>query len=192
MGHGVRSALITAIMRGLIEELIPMATEPGRFLTELNRGLMQILQRTRTPLFASAFYLVADVTNGEMRYANAGHPSPVHLRRQAGVVEPLLSDETGPALGVFDDATYRTHHSGLMDRDAVLLFTDGLVEVQNAGGEEYGEERLLATVRERLTLSPDQLFEVVLGEVQQFAGKADFEDDVCLVGMEVVHANDAP
>src|SRR6516164_6027479 len=60
MGHGMRAALITAIMRGLTEELMPVAADPGKFLTEINRSLRTILRRTREPFLATAFYGVAD------------------------------------------------------------------------------------------------------------------------------------
>ncbi len=195
MGHGVRSALVTAMLRTLVEQMASIARDPGRFLTEINRDLMAILSRMRTPLFASALYLVADVASGEMRYANAGHPSPLHLRRAAGKVEPLrfddeadgASEETiGPALGVIDEFVYGTCRCALSSGDLVLLFTDGLFEVAGADAD-YDEERLMSAVRARLDLSPERLFDEMLAEIQQFSDSGEFEDDVCLVGMEVAH-----
>src|SRR5262249_31223126 len=58
MGHGMRAALVTAIMRGLVEELTPVASDPGKFLTEVNRSLYAILRRTRDPFLATAFYMI--------------------------------------------------------------------------------------------------------------------------------------
>jgi len=187
MGHGVRAALVTAMLRALIEELKPAATDPGRFLTELNRSLLTILQRARTPMFTSAFYLVVDVVSGQLRYANAGHPVPLHMRRRAGVVEPLYSEEhmLGPALTVFEDTVYPTCTCPIEVDDAIVLFTDGLCEVDSPHEEYYGEERLLSAVRQRLNLPPALLFDEVLDEIGQFAGGQPFEDDVCLVGVEV-------
>src|SRR5690606_29783868 len=74
MGHGMRAALITAIMRGLIEELMDAAAEPGSFLTEINRSLRAILRQTREPFLATAFYGVVDLKSGDFTFANAGHP----------------------------------------------------------------------------------------------------------------------
>jgi len=76
MGHGMRAALVTAIMRGLLEELMPVAADAGKFLTEINRSLHTILRRTREPFLATAFYMVADVATGELRFASAGIPAP--------------------------------------------------------------------------------------------------------------------
>src|SRR5215831_12287880 len=90
-GHGVRSALVTAMIRALVEELKPAAADPGQFLTKLNNDLCAILKHAGTPLLTTAFYLVADGQSGQMRYANAGHPKPIHLRRADGKAVPLLN-----------------------------------------------------------------------------------------------------
>ena len=77
MGHGVRAALVAAILRALVEDLRARATEPARFLQELNRGISHILKHTRLTMFVSACYLLVDIARGELRYANAGHPIPL-------------------------------------------------------------------------------------------------------------------
>lgn len=186
MGHGVRAALVTAIIRALVEELTPLASDPGQFLTHINHELLTILQQTRAPLFASAFYLVADVGRGQLRYATAGHPAPLLLRRGAGAVEPLRNDacKPGPALAVFEDTVYATGETRLATRDFVMLFTDGLYEVLNTDDEEYGQERLLQAVRQRIELPPTQLFDELMEDVQRFAGDREFVDDVCIIGVE--------
>jgi phosphoserine phosphatase RsbU/P len=187
MGHGMRAALVTAIMRGLVEELMPVAADAGKFLTEINRSLRAILQRTREPFLATAFYGVADIALGELRFANAGHASPMRLRRSTGTVEFLKAADPrhGPALGLFGNAVYPTCRSPLAAHDLLLLFTDGLYEADNSASEEYGQDRLLEFVRQHLRLPPEQLFKEVLAEVERFSGTKEFDDDVCLVGVEV-------
>jgi len=187
MGHGVRSALVTAVTRGLIEELLPAAINPGQFLSALNKSLLAILKRTRTPMFASAFFLVADVEAGTMTYANAGHPIPLHLRRESKTVVPLAHAEAdaGPALGVLEDYDYTTWECPLHEGDLFLLFTDGLVEVAR-GDDEYGEERLLEAVARRHAMPAPPLLDDLIAEIKDFGDEKVFEDDVCLVGMEVM------
>ena len=186
MGHGMRAALITAIMRGLIEELMPVAADAGRFLTEINRSLRAILRRTREPFLATAFYGVADATVGELRFANAGHPSPFRLQRGANEVHPLKDYDPrhGPALGLFEKTDYPTCRCPFEPNDMVFLFTDGIYEVTEANGKEFGQERLLQAVRKRIQMSAGELFNELLAEVQKFSGSVEFEDDVCLVGVE--------
>jgi sigma-B regulation protein RsbU (phosphoserine phosphatase) len=187
MGHGMRAALVTAIMRGLVEELMPVAADAGRFLTEINRSLHAILRRTREPFLATAFYVVADVERGELRFAGAGHPSPLLVRREEGAVQPLklYDPRHGPALGLFNNAVYPTCRVPLRVHDLLLLFTDGLYEVNNADQEEYGQERLLAAVRQRSHTPTDRLMDELLEDVRGFSGSNEFDDDVCLVGVEV-------
>lgn len=187
MGNGVRAALVTAILRAEVEELSARAHEPGVFLTEINRALMAALRRSPMPMFASAFYLVADVGRGELRYASAGHPRPLHLRRAAGSVESLAigSEQTGPALGVFENLEYATYHAPLNAGDLVLLFTDGVFEVEGAHDELFGMDRLREAVQGRAGVPAARLLDEILQEIQEFAVRKQFTDDVCLVGVEV-------
>lgn len=185
MGHGVRAALVTAIVRGLIEELKPIAEDPGKFLTELNRSLCAVLKQTVTPLFATAFYLVADLARSELRFANAGHPLPFHVQRGMKLVNTLGSNKPGPALGVFDHAIYSTEQRPLSPQDMVMLYTDGLYEVESPGGDFFTKEQLIDVVKSHLELPAPQLFDELLTEVKAFAAQPAFEDDMCLVGLEV-------
>jgi len=186
-GHGVRSALVTAMIRALGEELKPLATDPGQFLSKLNRDLYSILKHTGSPMLTTAFYLAADWKSGVMRYANAGHPKPLHLKRGNSQVAPLgnACGKGQPALGLFEDAIYETSRAKLTPDDLVLLFTDGLYEVHNAANELYTQAMLIEGVQRRANLQTPQLFDELLNEIRAFSGGAGFSDDVCLVGVEL-------
>jgi sigma-B regulation protein RsbU (phosphoserine phosphatase) len=187
-GHGVRAALVTAMIRALTEELKPSARDPGRFLSKLNSDLCAILKSAGSPMLTTAFYLVADWQTGLMRYANAGHPKPLLVRRATGQVEPLLntSGRSQPVLGLFDNPSYQTSEIILTPSDFVVLFTDGLYEVQGLDEEFFSQERLMLGVKNRLGKPLAQLFDELLGEIRAFAVDHEFYDDVCLVGMEFV------
>src|SRR5206468_4295550 len=126
-GHGVRSALVTAMVRALVEELKPVARHPGKFLTKLNRDLCAILKPTGTPVLTTAFYLVANSQTGAMRFANAGHPKPLHVRRSTGDALALVnsSGKRQAALGLLDDTVYPRTDVKLAPKDLILPFTDG-------------------------------------------------------------------
>ena len=194
MGHGVRAALVTAIVRGLVEELMPLAADPGRFLTEMNDSLCAILKQTLTPLFASAFYAVVDIASGTVRYANAGHPSPFHIRRAAGEVARIETpgSRPGPALGVFGKLVFRTAAQPLSEGDALLLFTDGLYEVQGAEEAFYDIEKLAAAIARRIQMPTPALFDELLAEVKEYSSAKKFEDDVCLVGIDIARVRAMP
>jgi serine phosphatase RsbU (regulator of sigma subunit) len=185
-GHGIRAALITAMIRALAEELKPLSRDPGMFLRKLNSDLCSILKATGSPMLTTAFYLVADWTTGVMRFANAGHPKPLLVRRATGSVEPLLNmtGQSQPALGLFDDPPYQTTEVALASGDFVMLFTDGVYEVQGPNEELYSQERMMMDVRNLLAKPNGELFDALLEAIRVFAVSHEFDDDVCLVGME--------
>jgi serine phosphatase RsbU (regulator of sigma subunit) len=187
MGHGVRSAFITAMLRTLVEELRQFGEDPGELLTRVNAELKAILRQMGQPMFATAFYLVADLITGEMRFSRAGHPNPMHLNRAAGEVKPLrcLPGTQGPALGVFPDARYGTSFGRLATNDCLFLFTDGLYEVFDTSATEFGRDRLAEAIQRRRQSPLAELVDEVFGEVLNYSASHQFEDDVCLVGLEV-------
>jgi serine phosphatase RsbU (regulator of sigma subunit) len=98
---------VTAIVRGLLEELTPIATDPGRLLSEINGSLIAIFRQTETPMLVTAFYLVVNTIDGKMCYSNAGHPRPFHIHRESASL--CLCDLTGfkvPYWGIFPAAAY--------------------------------------------------------------------------------------
>jgi sigma-B regulation protein RsbU (phosphoserine phosphatase) len=177
---------VTAIVRGLIEELRPKASEPGLFLTELNRGLIAILKRADEPLLSTACYAVADTETDEVLLARAGHPMPLRIRREAGRVEPLCpeSEAKGVALGLFENAVYSATRCRLDFGDLMLLFTDGVYEVLTRDGDMFGLHGLRGAVEKRMHLPAKEIFEGVLAEVQSVASEEEIQDDVCLLALE--------
>jgi serine phosphatase RsbU (regulator of sigma subunit) len=184
MGHGVRAALVTSMMRALMEQHAGQRYDPGELLTRLNRGLLSILSHAGTRLYATASVVVADVALTELVYANAGHPKPFHCRRADGQAV-RLDEAKGPALGLFEGTEYTTARVRIAPGDGLILFTDGLFEVEDPRGTFYSQEALLATVNRHSARPMVELLDAVLAEVRDFSGRTDFDDDVCVIGMEV-------
>ncbi|MCX7887964.1 MAG: SpoIIE family protein phosphatase [Verrucomicrobiae bacterium] len=185
MGHGVRASLVTAMLRPLVDEFAPKTNDPAAMLAEINRELISILQQARTTIFATVFYMIADAAGHQLRCASAGHPAPFHLQRARGTVAEVAGgSRSGPAVGLFRDASYQTFQHDVEPGDAVLLYTDGLFELTNQNGEEYGRQRLEEFVRKNLHDCTPGLFEKLLGNLRQFAGSTEFPDDICLLSVE--------
>jgi sigma-B regulation protein RsbU (phosphoserine phosphatase) len=142
MGHGVRAALVAMILRAFVEDLRAYANEPAKFLQELNRAISHILKHTHLSIFVSALYVITDIARGELHYANAGHPTPlcVHWTGSAAPL-PLSKSKPDSVLGIFDDAEYHSVSAQLCTVDILLLFTDGLFEVEGANGQIDGPVR---------------------------------------------------
>ena len=186
MGHGVRSALIVSMLRGLAERIHQVAEDPGEFLGQLNSGLSAILTEAEMTMFATAFLAVIDLENGELRYASAGHPAPI-MRSVEGeaCVLPMGGRGKGTALGLFPDATYESQTLKLSMLKQLMLFTDGIIEVENPDGEAFLQNRLVQAVSEEECSGVDQLLDRVLDRVLAFAKSQRFDDDVCLLAVEI-------
>jgi phosphoserine phosphatase RsbU/P len=187
MGHDVRAALITAMMRSLVQDLSHAATDPGQLLAQINRALAGVFKLSGATMFATALYLIVDVEKGELRYASAAHPDALHVRRSESSVESLGGPThcKGPALGLFEEATFPTCYQPLAVDDLLLLFTDGLIEAEGTDQECFSEERLLTSIGQRTQLSTPDLFKELIAEIRTFCGGNDFTDDVSVVGVGV-------
>jgi len=187
MGHGVRSALVTAMVRAMVEELKPVASDPGQLLARINRDLRAILQQTGTPLFTTAFYLIADLESRQFFYANAGHPKPFLIHGERNSVE-LMNNSDGkprPALGLFQESVYPTSCVPMAPGDLVMLYTDGLYEIEGKDEEQYSPELLFSAVQKHSSKPCAELFDSLLKEVREFSSSSQFADDVCLVAMHI-------
>jgi PAS domain S-box-containing protein len=188
MGHDVRAALVTAMMRALVVDLSGTTTEPGELLAQINREVAGVFKQTGSTMYATAFYLIADVARAELRYASAAHPEPILLHRQLGTAEWLgngAGRKKGPALGLFAEGQFPTHRCSIEVGDLIALYTDGLIEAEGANNESFSPERLLAAVNQRAKLPTNELFTGLLDEIKHFSASSEFEDDVCVVGVEV-------
>ncbi len=187
MGHGVRAALITAMLRALIETHAAEAADPGQFLTELNGEFTKILKQTGTLVFATVLYCVIDVRERDARFARAGHPAPLHVRRAAGEVGTVASGEgsSGPAMGLIPAARFKTSEAKLAPGDFLLFFTDGVIEVEDKAGHDFGVEGLRQSVWSNLDQPTESLLEAIIGDVYKFADSTVLTDDACLVAAEL-------
>jgi serine phosphatase RsbU (regulator of sigma subunit) len=187
MGHGVRAALITAMMRAMIETHAAEAVDPGRLLTQLNSEFTGILKQTGTLVFVTVLYCVIDVRVGNARFARAGHPPPLRARRSSGEVQSLIvgGDAAGPAIGIIPNAPFKTTEARLEPGDCLLFFTDGIIEVEARDGSQFGIEGLRESVRSNLDQPTESLLDAVVSDVYKFGNSTVLTDDACLVAAEV-------
>jgi phosphoserine phosphatase RsbU/P len=187
MGHGVRAALITAMMRAMIETHAAEAVDPGRLLTQLNSEFTGILKQTGTLVFVTVLYCVINIKAGTARFARAGHPPPLHVRRRSGEVQSMIigGDSAGPAIGIIPNAQFKTTEAKLEAGDFLLFFTDGIIEVEANDGSQFGIEGLRESIRSSLDQPTESLLDAVVGDVYKFGDSRVLTDDACLVAAEL-------
>jgi phosphoserine phosphatase RsbU/P len=129
--------------------------------------------------FTTAFLSEYDAARRVFIYINAGHNNPI-LRRGNGSIERL--DVGGLPLGIQSEAVYESASVALAPGDWLIIFTDGLVEAENAHQEEYGETRLLGAIAAGAAGTPGEMLNRLMSELDLFVGATPQHDDVtCLL-----------
>jgi len=183
MGHGVRSALITTHISALVQESHGAALDPGRFLSGLNHGLRPILQSAGKLIFVTAAYALIDLSQNEVRYAQAGHPRGLLWRAadNAAAPVPIEADAEGPALGLFNDLDYAASQFAFSAGDTLLLYTDGLAEAMAADETEFGTEQIQRSFARAMTAGDPDPAAKVAGAARAHTVDGRFTDDACIL-----------
>ena len=177
-GHGLPAALqVRDVYTGL-----RMGVERDFKIVRTVERLNRIIHHSKmTTRFVSLFY--GEVEEDNLMYVNAGHNHPLHFH-SAGVT-PL--EQTGMVLGPSPTATYSRGFRRLERGDALLLFTDGMVEAHGPGGEEFGVERLTQAFRELRGKPCDEIARELVKKVEEWTGGAEPEDDRTVVVLKRHH-----
>ena len=174
-GKGSPAALLMALLLAVLRTLVDERLEPCALVSRLNT---QICRHSPGSRFITLFYGVYNPVTGALTYVNAGQNPPL-LRRRDGSIERLGS--TGIALGMFERSTYEAVHTNVAAGDLLVLYSDGITEAENPGGqpfEESGLERFLAAHSHE---SPAQLAPAILRAVEGHARDSRFTDDLTVL-----------
>ena len=125
--------------------------------------------------FTTAFLAEYDAARRTLDYINAGHNNPI-LRRANGQIERL--DVGGLPYGIMPEVKYQSAQVTLAPGDWLIIFTDGLVEAENARQEEFGEARLLAAIETYKAVEPAEMLKRLMADVDLFVGNTPQHDDV--------------
>jgi serine phosphatase RsbU (regulator of sigma subunit) len=180
-GKGLSAALVMGVVQGAVHA--SSATGPAANHEQSAERLNQLLcMKTARERFVSLVWCYFDPLASILGYINAGQLPPLLVRQTAGgSFEVHRLDEGGPVLGVLPGATYRQTQVAVMPSDLLVVFSDGILEAANALDEEFGEDRILATVKENWAGSPTEICDAVLANVRTFLGKELPHDDQTLM-----------
>lgn len=174
-GKGLSAALLTTSLEALCAVPIEAGRTPDRIFTRVSALLFR---RTPPEKYATAVLFVLERGTGTLWYANAGHNRPFLLRR-AGGDEWLQS--TGTPLGLFPDTAYTMEETVLEPGDMLVIYTDGITEAADAGGEEYGVQRLKTFCRQHRDQSPEAFAHALQDDLDAFVKGVPFADDRTIV-----------
>jgi sigma-B regulation protein RsbU (phosphoserine phosphatase) len=137
-GKGLPAALLMASLGATLRDVSESDPRPRE---ACRRIAVAMAPRLGSDRFVSLVYAVLDPRRGSLAYVNAGHPPPVLLRAD-GQSRRLATG--GRVIGLERDADYEEGLLALRAGDRLVLFTDGLLEAEDAQGAEMGDERLVA------------------------------------------------
>jgi sigma-B regulation protein RsbU (phosphoserine phosphatase) len=176
-GKGVPAALYMARTKTLFEALIVRDdADPGAVLAAANHNLCT---ENDAGMFVTTVCGVLDLTSGDLAFALAGHDPPI-LVPADGVLGPLQA-EGGRVLGLIQNSDYPVNRLRLGHRDAVVMYTDGVSDAQNEGGEFFELGRVVETLGHHRHEEAAAVTEGLLEAVRRFAGKAPQSDDITLM-----------
>ena len=174
-GKGLPAAMLMASVLGSARALSSAGLRGSALIAALNR---HVCTNTSGGRFVTLFYGELDTTTGKLVYVNAGHNPPILLRAD-GRVDRL--QPTAMVLGIMADATVETGSTELGPSERLLLFTDGYSEAWNKKEEEYGEDRLTASLVRAQALQPPAAVERLTLDVLSFCGAVPPRDDMTLM-----------
>lgn len=182
-GTGIRAALGTALIRGIIQDLSSCSNHPGKFLHRMNELLLPLLEVNGELLGATACYMVIDLKTGRIKLANAGHAMPIHFWQEYSA-SWFSEDQSviGPPLALESDVHYAEVERIIEPGDSIIAFTDGLYTVANSMDDTYGCKRLLDSAHSWAGEPLADVFDGLENDALAFSGTKKFTDDVCLVG----------
>jgi sigma-B regulation protein RsbU (phosphoserine phosphatase) len=176
-GKSVPAALLMATLQASLRTIAGENAALADLVARLNRyACAHSLNGLR---FTTAVLGEYNPVSRQLTYVNAGHNSPI-LRRANGAVETL--EVGGLPLGIQSGETYETASLELKPGDALILFTDGVVEAFNEEGKEFGNERWLSAIRNLPDWNAQETLNYLMKKVDEFVGATRQSDDItCLV-----------
>lgn len=178
-GEGVGAAILMATAQAQLNAALERFADPAEALMAVNRYLTM---HSALDKFVSLWAGVFDPANGRLTYVDAGHGHWMH-RPVAGAARRVAS-VGGPPIGIDPGVRYESGTLDLAPGDRIVVFSDGLVEQQNRGGERFGAERVAAVIS--ASRAPDDDVRLLFEALSRFADGRDLTDDTTVASLELL------
>ena len=182
-GKGLPASIFMAVSKALYKSAaLRSRLAGGAVISEvMDAANAEIARDNPEMLFVTVFAGILDLKSGELHYCNAGHDSPylLHADRPAAL---HLQSNSGPPLCVIEGYKYQPQHYQMTPGESLCLYTDGVTEAMNAGGELYGRQRLFAVLTAARALSDSvKLVNAMRDDVREFVGVTERSDDLTIL-----------
>ena len=184
-GKGVPASIVMAMTRSIFRSFTSYLNSPAQIVTQMNDSLSG--EGNDQSMFVTLFLGVLDLSTGELKYCNAGHNAPIHLRMD-DLRFAILDCIANLPLGVLGGFAYQEQEAKMEVGDTLFLYTDGLTEAENSAHELFGEERMMESLKEmgeRLK-GPRELIADMHQAVASFVGDAEQSDDLTMFAIRLL------
>ncbi|HUI83120.1 MAG TPA: SpoIIE family protein phosphatase [Candidatus Binatia bacterium] len=179
-GKGVAAAMLSSNLRAVFRSLVPA----GLSTAELMRRANRLFRQSALPAQYATMVCGKATPDGALEMVNAGHV-PVLQVGESGV---KVLEAADPPLGLFEDQEFTAATTVAHRGDTLVLYTDGVLEAENADGNEYGLERLRQLIEQHPRVRPLELVEACREQLQQFRGARERLDDETLLALQYAPA----
>ena len=178
-GKGLSAALLAASCQAIFHSMNELYLfQPAKFIGKANTFIHEI---TRAGRFITLFWMLLNDETPALTYVNAGHNAPFLISKKS--VRKL--DAGGFLLGFSDSSLYQEETVPLRSGDIVCAFTDGVVEVENSAGDEFGEQAIIDLIVANAELSAADLSNRLYKKIKDFSHNTKFRDDFTVLIVKV-------
>ncbi|MEO8003893.1 MAG: CHASE2 domain-containing protein [Betaproteobacteria bacterium] len=184
-GKGLPASIFMAVSKVLYKNAALRMGNHADIGTLMRAANEELARDNPETLFVTVFAGVLDLRTGDLDWCNAGHDSPFCVRAGEDGETPFrLEGASGPPLCVVSGYEYRAEHARLRPGDTLFLFTDGVTEAMNAGGELYGRPRLVSALKSaRHATRAIQLVDAIRDDVRKFVQATERSDDLTMLAV---------
>ena len=178
-GKGISGALFMMKAEALIKSLATTLKSDTSLIME--RSNAALCSNNNTNMFVTCWFGILNLTNGELKYTNAGHTDPLLIHNN-NVKEFKTKHEL--VLGAIDEAKYKENKIVLEPGDKIILYTDGVTEAHNPNNELFGEKGLIEFTKKNITNNAKDYIHNLREEIKKFAGGNEQFDDITMLVVE--------
>jgi sigma-B regulation protein RsbU (phosphoserine phosphatase) len=179
-GKGVAAAMLSSNLRAVFRSLIPI----GLCTEELVGRANQLFRQSTLPTQYATLVCGKMTAGGDLEIVNAGH-LPALLAGEWGT---RVFESTSQPLGVFDGQQFNAAQTRVAPGETLVIYTDGISEAENDGGDEFGVERLQRVIQQHCSGCPIQLVDACKKHLDDFRGRRERFDDETLLAIQYAPA----
>jgi len=177
VGHGITASMMTMFVRQTMRAIKDDTLSPAKALAELHQRFITL--DLGVDKYFTIFYAIYNIKNKDFKYSNAGH-NCIPIKYNSNEIS-LLKTNGYPISLIFNEIEYKENKISLNIDDKILFYTDGITEVKNIHGEEFGIEKIIEIIEE----DKENILNRIVGNVENFRWGEQM-DDFAMILMEVL------